>query len=259
MRVSLFAVLFFLTSFSLGCNSSQTSKVPAVKLTPEEEGSLMVLEPNIAAVVVPFRKARAAQLKSQELLAHGNEEQSQIQNQIYSNNIAVLKNRLISLKSASVRNPPLTPAPSFQDVLSALRTFENLRFTTTAGPTSVAEQQMIFNAAQAVSDADSLLASTLSDRTRDFSGVKASNNLTAEVGFLKVDFAKGEVKVKHSWKTGPLKWSAGTGPGSGSIKTLIIQTPDEQRVFVVGGKPVRVYVQESIVETDGSTMVITAI
>lgn len=248
-----------LTLSLAGCEEqSKSAAVASVKLNPEEEGNLQLLKPYIDRVVGDYAKANIAQQRYNTYKQENDQQAADLEATKYNQALDRLKTTLLNLQPAPP-GPQLQVAPSLAEVMNSVIRFEALRHNLRAGPVTQAEAQQLYALAGEVYFADKRLAEELSSRASDYSGVVASNNFTAEIGFMKVDFAKGEVKIKHSWKTGPVKWSAGTGPGRGGIRTLIVQDATTRRVFAVGGKPIEVYVQESVIRTDGSVMTVTAV
>ncbi len=261
-RVMCLCVMFLVSCcFTVvqGCGKrSNGGKIALSKLTPEEEGNMTFLKPKLDSITKYFASAQSARQEYRNQKDAGNTVHAEQHFQKYFTSLSHLKGYLLRLKEAG-STPSLLPPGSFREVYSALLSFDALRHQVDPGPMSPNDQSQIYNIAGEVYFAVKRLAFVLNSRTTDYSGATTSMNFTAELGFLTVDFSKREVKVIHSWKTGPVKWSSGIGSGRSGIRTLIIQNSQGRRIFAIGEKPIEVRVQESVIRTEGNVMIVTAV
>lgn len=145
-------------------------------------------------------------------------------------------------------------------LMGAYRDFTRLRGEIDAESMPGEDQRRLLRLSNQVVQARSTLVAKWMKRKPDYSHLEGSSNLNIQIAGvpIKLDIIDGEFKLSWSGSIGPLKTTFDTGGARGSIRTLIVQDGERRQVFAVGGRPLRIELPESILETRGSVMTITA-
>lgn len=258
-------VLLLALCFTLsGCYEkySKAAKTHYLKMSPEEQGVMNLIGPAIGYVVYNIETAEESleiwnRLKDKEGFV--NEFRANYNKNLF---LSSCKNLAKVLDYPIPQGQTLLVPESLDGVVRTMRSFLLLKGRINTKNPDVNDRDLLRDYAWEVRKADKRLASYWRGRSTNYANQKFSHNLTVEVDGLpfKVDFARGEVKVTHTRRLGPLRFSASTGPSGGEgVRTLIIQNSRYKRIYAVGGRTLELRVPESNLRVQDDVMTLTAI